>query len=109
MTEKLAELLKRTRRELNITLRIVQEKTGISNAYLSQMENGRIGSPSPNVLFKLANLYNLSYDRLLELAGHPILIKKEVSTRLGDTIEDLSDEDKERVLDYIKFLKSSRR
>ena len=109
MTEKLAELLKRTRRELDITLRIVQEKTGISNAYLSQMENGRIGSPSPNVLFKLANLYNLSYDRLLELAGHPIRIKKEVSTRFGDNIEDLSDEDKERVLDYIKFLKSSRR
>ena len=109
MTEELGELLRRVRRVKNITLRTVQDKTGISNAYLSQIENGKIGSPSPNILYKLANLYDLSYDHLLKLAGHPTPLRASVSSRFQDNLEDLSDEDKDRVLEYIRFLKISRR
>jgi transcriptional regulator with XRE-family HTH domain len=44
--------------------------TGISNAYLSQLETGKIAQPSPNYLYKLAEVYRLPYDLLMEKAGY---------------------------------------
>jgi len=45
------------RKEKGLTLRDVQEKTGISNAYLSQLETGKIKSPGYNTVIALYNLY----------------------------------------------------
>lgn len=41
-----------------LTLRQVEEATGISNAYLSQLENGKIANPSYNTVRTLLRLYN---------------------------------------------------
>ena len=110
MKDKLGITLRQIRKGKNLTLRAVQERTGISNAYLSQVETGKIARPSPNVLFKLAKLYGTSYERLLSLAGHPLPVnnKPAISSRLQENLEDLSDEEKERVFEYIRFLKSRR-
>lgn len=43
--------------KLGMTLRQVEELTGISNAYLSQLENGKIKKPSFDVVEKLNKLY----------------------------------------------------
>lgn len=40
-----------------MTLREVEDETGISNAYLSQLETGKIKKPSFEVVSKLYNLY----------------------------------------------------
>lgn len=49
----------RGRRELQgITLRELENATGISNAYLSQLETGKIKSPSYNVVKKLTDYYD---------------------------------------------------
>ena len=56
----------------NLTLRAVQEAVGISNAYLSQLETAKVQSPSPVVLHKLSELYDLPYATVMELAGYPI-------------------------------------
>lgn len=45
------------RRERKLTLRQVEEMTGISNAYLSQIETGKIKKPSFEVVQKLNNFY----------------------------------------------------
>jgi hypothetical protein len=45
------------RKEKGWTLRQVEDATGISNAYLSQFENGKIKKPSQNVVTKLINFY----------------------------------------------------
>jgi len=45
------------REELGYTLRQVQDKTEISNAYLSQLETGKIKTPSFQVVKKLHDLY----------------------------------------------------
>ena len=110
MTDKLGENLRRIRKGKNLTLRAVQERTGISNAYLSQIETGKIVRPSPNILHKLARLYSTSYERLLSMAGHPLPAnsKNVISSRLQEDLEELSDEEKERVYEYIRFLKSRR-
>src|ERR1035438_9027112 len=61
----------RTARELRkLSLREVEEATGISNAYLSQLENDKIKKPSPHFLHKLASLYGISYELLMEAVGY---------------------------------------
>ncbi len=49
--------LKTIRKNERLTLRDVEEKTGISNAYLSQLESGKIKNPSWEVVRKLFILY----------------------------------------------------
>src|SRR5436305_10456073 len=70
--QSLAELLANTRAVKRLTLRDVQEATNdeVSNAYLSQLETGRISRPSPNVLSALARVYGLPYELLMERAGY---------------------------------------
>jgi len=55
-----------------LTLREVEEATGkvVSNAYLSQLEHGRISRPSPNILHSLAEAYGVAYESLMEKAGY---------------------------------------
>ena len=54
------------------SLREVEEATGkaVSNAYLSQLENGKIQKPSPNVLHSLSEVYAVPYETLMEKAGY---------------------------------------
>src|SRR5262244_2867864 len=75
MTEKmkaLGELLADARKRRKLTLRAVQDAVGISNAYLSQLETGKVRSPSPVVLHKLSELYGISYATVMQEAGRPL-------------------------------------
>lgn len=48
---------KNMRKEKNVTLKKVEIETGISNAYLSQLENGKIKEPSFRVVKVLNDYY----------------------------------------------------
>lgn len=114
MNETLGRYLKKIRKERKLTLRVVEEKTGISNAYLSQVENGKIARPSPSVLHKLTECYDISYEHLMKLAGHPFPVgteskRLEPAFRLSSSFAGLTKEEKKRVLEYIEFLKSRKR
>ena len=65
--EDVGEMLRRLRG--NRSLRGVQRLTGISNAYLSQVEKGD-RRPGPKVLSRLAALYGVRLQELLRRAGH---------------------------------------
>lgn len=67
---KLSELLRSARNHKGSTLREVEESTGISNAYLSQIEKGKVKRPSPNKLKKLSKFYCMNYSKILESAGY---------------------------------------
>ena len=58
--------LRSLRKKKRFSLRDVERKTGISNAYLSQLETGNIKAPSPAVLVQLADLYGVNRGRMLE-------------------------------------------
>jgi transcriptional regulator with XRE-family HTH domain len=62
--------LQRLRKSLGHKLRFVEMQTGISNAYLSQLETGKAENPSPPMLKKLADLYGTSYEALMQAAGY---------------------------------------
>src|SRR5262249_32401593 len=70
--ERLGTLLADARKRKRLTLRAVQEAVGISNAYLSQLETGKVQSPSPIVLHKLSELYGLPYATVVQEAGYPL-------------------------------------
>jgi HTH-type transcriptional regulator, competence development regulator len=55
-----------------LTLRAVEQATEVSNAYLSQLESGKIKQPSPIVLYKLSQLYGVSYADAMRFAGYPL-------------------------------------
>ena len=69
-----SEKLKFARKVKGLTLREVEDKTGISNAYLSQLENGHILDPSFVKMMVLIRFYNLDVE---DFAGEePILSVK---------------------------------
>lgn len=67
----LGGLLRRARHKKGWTLRQAAGETGISNGYLSLMEQGRVKAPSPRYLKSLSEKYGLPFVRLMKLAGHP--------------------------------------
>jgi transcriptional regulator with XRE-family HTH domain len=101
-------------REINaLTLRQIEEGTGISNAYLSQLENDKIKNPSALVLFKLASIYNVDLNTLLSETGiinkkttTEITIDQEWTKRFAFSAGNLTENQKTQVMDYIQFLKS---
>ena len=111
MREQLGGVLRMRREELRLSLRQVEEKTGISNAYLSQVENYKITQPSPTVLQKLANLYEISYSRLMTLAGHPALDgrgRQAVFFRTSSGLKEITRQEEKGLLDYLRFLRMKR-
>lgn len=57
------------REEKGITLREAEAKSGISNSYLNQIETGKVSKPSPAIIGKLSELYQVSFELLLEKSG----------------------------------------
>lgn len=58
----LGERFKTIRQAQGKTLRKVEAYTGISNAYLSQLENGKIKSPSYKIIKQLSEYYGMKTD-----------------------------------------------
>lgn len=112
----LGTTLKEARKNLNFTLRYVEEMTGISNAYLSQLENDKIKSPSVNILSKLSSTYHVSLKQLLINAN---IIEKEknkkeesnlnFAQRVAFRAEDLSEDERKEVLRYLDYVKTHRK
>jgi len=107
----LGTLLADLRTAKGLSLREVEEATGeaVSNAYLSQLENGKIKKPSPNVLHSLAEVYVVPYESLMERAGY--LLPSENGSRRRRrlavfAIDDLTAEEEEELLKYLAFLRS---
>ncbi len=110
MNNSLGMYLRNTRKQCGLTLRAIEEKTGISNAYLSQLETEKIAFPSPKFLHKLAELYGVSYEYLMKLAGYPVSTIDDLpASRIGNNLDELTPDEKSKVQEYIQFLKSQRR
>ena len=62
-------MLAQRRRDLGLSLRAVEEKTGINNAHVSQIETGAIDQPAPNLLWELSVASQLDFKKLIRLAG----------------------------------------
>ena len=104
----LGEFLARIREANGLTLRQVEEATGkdVSNAYLSQLEHGKVSKPSPNILHSLSAVYGVSYENLMKKAGyvsprsaHPM--GNEHANITTFDIENLSEDEEKALLSYL--------
>lgn len=101
-----------------MTLREVEEATNkeVSNAYLSQLENDKITKPAPSVLHALAIAYGQPYEKLMEKAGYLPATSAASALRGGKrhgraatfANENLTDEEEEKLIEYLAFLRSKR-
>ena len=109
------DYLRSLRLGLHMSLREVEKatKSKVSNAYLSQLENGKISKPSPHILHVLANVYRVSYAKLMERAGY---VSPSRSRKAGTThgraatfsIDNLSAGEEKELLKYLAFVRSQR-
>ncbi len=64
------QFLKSLRDKQRMSLRDAEKESGVSNAYIAQMEKGDRPAPSPDILKKLARAYNITVRELLLRAGY---------------------------------------
>lgn len=113
----LGPYLRGLREVQRLKLRQVEEASGISNAYLSQLETGKIARPSPHILHKLASVYNVAYEVIMEKAGY--LSRRAEPGDEGKlaipgsripavALQDLTADEEDAVLEYIQFLRHRR-
>lgn len=100
-------ILRQARDLKEYPLRTVEEITGISNAYLSQIENNKIKKPSADILHRLAKAYNLDFNYLLHVAG---LVEKssQDNVSFGEFVfskDNLTSAEQEELVNYLIFMR----
>ena len=116
--QNLGTYLSNLRSMKKLTLRQVEEATEkeVSNAYLSQLETGKISKPSPSVLHSLAKVYGVEYEMLMQKAGYlsvtrgnevlrsgKLPIVERAAVFAGETLTPLEEE---KLLEYLSFIRS---
>lgn len=112
----LGRFIRKARLDADMTLRDVEEATGkeVSNGYLSQLESGKITKPSPHILYSLSTALSVDYESLMERAGYIVPAKKrEGGKKHGRaatfSIDNLSAEEEDQLLDYLNYIRTRRR
>jgi transcriptional regulator with XRE-family HTH domain len=70
MKSEFGRFLRELRRAAALTLKQVETKARVSNAYLSQIERGLRNPPHPEILKRLAAVYETPHTDLLAKAGY---------------------------------------
>lgn len=108
----LGQFLKDAREKQGLSLRAVEKVTGISNSYLSQLEGDKIKQPSPTLLHKLCELYEVPYSTVMELAGYPTTNTDSPPSgarRIAARLSQITSEEEEALVEYLEFLRSRRK
>jgi len=110
--DQVGSYFKALREAKGFTLREVERRTDVSNAYLSQLEQGKVKQPSPLTLHKLADVYGVSYELLMEKVGYPVPqandmqsskdSKKSMAYKMGD----ITNDEEIELLNYLKFIRN---
>jgi len=105
MEKTVGNILKDQRERKRLTLREVEIQSGISNAYLSQLENDKIKKPSANTLYKLSELFGVNFDDLMVAAGI-VEKKRETNNSFSFSSEqNVTKEEEAELLKYLKYLR----
>lgn len=100
--------LKECRERLDMTLRDVSEKTGITDSRLSKIENDRLDCPA-NELRKLAKTYNIPVVSLFLEIGY--LIPEDLSEyqQIFQGINELDNREKNYIQEGINLIRRGRK
>lgn len=90
--EEFGERIRSLRKQAKMTIRQLETYSGVSNSYLSQLENGKRGVPSPEILRKLSGPLRVPFSHLMKVAGY-VNDESEIYTV-----------DKEKILEILKSM-----
>jgi len=113
--ESYGQYFKALRESKGMTLRDVEKAGDVSNAYLSQLESGKIKQPSPLTLHKLSEIYNVSYEVLMEKVGYPTISKSQVKGKatadnsISYKIGSITTDEEIELLNYLKFMRNRKK
>lgn len=100
--------LKAVRDVKGLSLAAVAEPAEMSATYLQKLERGDVESPSPHRLHRLAEVLDVSYTKLMELAGY--IVPTEDASRPSNSLlaqalraDDLTQEELSDLAEYLAF------
>jgi HTH-type transcriptional regulator, competence development regulator len=112
----LGQYLASIRNDRGLSQRDVEKATNkvVSNAYLSQIETDQIKKPSPNILHALAELYEVSYESLMERAGFVVPTKSRASGERHGRVatfagHHLTPEEEKQLVEFLGYLRSRKK
>ena len=110
MLQELGHELRAARKRKDLTLQEVAEPAKISLTYLQKLERGSVNSPSPRVLKRLADVLDISYRRLMELAAY-LVPEPSPYPHIPEELADkrLSEAEWRAVLAFVGYLEAQRR
>lgn len=98
-SQTLGKRLRGLRTGRDLSLRDVEREWGINSGYLSQLEGDKIDNPTPTMLKKLADAYQVPMGMLMEWAGYIEPDEKRTSPHIQHALKylpnDVSDEELE--------------
>lgn len=104
------EYLRELRNQRKLTTYQVELYAGVSNSYLSLIENGKRGIPSARVLKKLAPVYKVSYEELMAKAGYiPEGESNLYLSEWDERISNLSEENQQIIEKVLRGLEAAER
>src|SRR5699024_297476 len=89
MTNQFGKYLKEKRNDKGYTINQLSLYSGISDAQLSRIENGKRGIPKADNIQKLAEALSIPYDEIMRVAGY----YKPSNTKQEEELPELSDKD----------------
>ena len=111
----LGQIIRKARTDLKLSQREVEDATGkeVSNAYLSQLESGKIVKPSPHILYALSTALAVPYETLMERAGYIVpSTDREEGGKHGRVatfaVDNLTVDEESALLDYLAYLRSKK-
>lgn len=105
----LGPTLRRLREGQGLSLRELEQRTGLSNGYLSLLENNKVKQPKPQALFALSNGLGIAYSELMRLAGYTPVGDQQDATRADRPAvafkgaEKLTEVQQQEVQEFINF------
>lgn len=100
---------KALREAKGMTLREVEKVADVSNAYVSQLESGKVKQPSPLTLHKLSSIYGVSYESLMEKVGYPAPTQEvhaQPASSIAHRIGHITNDEEMELLNYLKFMRT---
>lgn len=114
--KELGEELRAVRKLKKLSRDSVARPAKISGAYLQKLEAGVVKNPSPRVLHRVAGVLDISYAKLMELAGYAVPGREQaeeprVVSPLQQALqsEDLTGDELHAVAAFVAYLKEQRR
>ena len=104
--------IKELRVELGLNQKDIAEKLGITQQAYANYERGA-RQPDNNTLIKLAKLFDVSIDYLLGISDFPKQMSLDeqlsgIDFALWGEVQDMTDAEKQDIIDYIQFRKTKR-